>query len=295
MLLLALMSTLGNVASLTLRRCFRRRSGARSEATSVFVSHLSACNGVMGLYLAMLTAADHVHGGHYLWADRAWRSSPWCIVYGFLFLLSSQVSVFLVTMAALERCWVLSRPHDNVKTRKVSMLLCFVSWVAGVVLASMPAARASFGSSGACIPPLVPLPGQQHVHHASVSVLLVLNGVLMLLTLVGQGYIYTTACRNEMTLIVDREGSRNLILALRMMTISVTDACSWFVVVGLVLLTSHGVVTSGDVSFTSTMLTMVTKPSCNPYLYLLSVFLERRRQTLQQRLLQWLRKTGTTK
>ena len=289
------MSTLGNFVSLTLRHCIHFRKGIRIEATGIFVSHLSACNSVMGLYLAMLTVADYVHGGDYLWREKAWRSSSWCIICGFLFMLSSQVSVFIVTIATLQRCWVLSRPHDNVKTRTVSMLLCFVSWVAGFVLASMPAAWTSFRSSGACIPPLVPLPGQQHVHHYTFGVLVVLDGVLMLLMLVGQGCIYAAACRNEMTLILDREGSRNLILALRMMTISVTDACSWFLVVGLVLLTSHGVITSVDVSFTSTMLAMVTKPSCNPYLYLFSVCLERRRQTLQQRLIQWLRKTGTTK
>ena len=288
--LLAVMSLVGNSASLLLRHCCRKtREKASNDVTELFVSHLSVSNCVMGVYLAVLAVADQLQSGDYLWRDQVWRSSPWCVVCGFLFLVSSQVSVFIVTIATVGRCWVLSRPHGDAKTKKVSILLCLVSWITGFVLASVPDAWTSFSSSGACIPSLVPLWGQDE-HHYVTGLLIVLNGVLMILTSVGQGFIYTAVGRSEVDLILGREGSRDLTLALRIMTISITDAVSWFAITLLTLLTSHGILTSMDVSFTCTMVTMVTKPSINPYLYFLGVVGERRRQTLQQRLLQWLRK-----
>ena len=244
----------------------------------------------MGLYLTMLVVADQVHGEDYLWRERTWRSSSWCILSGCLFLLSSQVSVSIVTTSTLERCWVLSRPRGHVNTRKLSAYLCLTSWITGIVLASIPAAWASFSSSSACIPSLVALPGQQHVHHYTVGVLVVLNGVLMALTIVGQGFFYVTICKNELAFIFESEGSRDLVLAARLMPTAVTDACAWVVVYTLMLLTSHGVLSSTDVSFTSTMMAMVTKPSVNPFLYLLTLFLKRRRRIQQQRLVQWLGK-----
>ena len=292
--LLALMSLLGNIGTLLLRHCFGNRRGTTtSDVTEMFVSHLSVCNCMMGVYLAILSVADQLQGVDYLWTERAMRSSSWCVVSCVLFLLPSEVSVFIVTITTLERCWVVSGPHVNMKTRKLSVLLCIGSWISGFVLASVPAAWTSLISSGACIPSLVPVPGQQRVHHYAVGVLVVLNAVLMSTTLVGQGCIYATAFRNEVTLVVERERVRYLILALRVMTIAVTDACAWFLVALLTLLISQGVLLSTDVSFTSILLAMVTKPCINPYLYLYRVVQERRRQTRQQQLTQWLMKNGS--
>ena len=290
-LLLALTSLAGNLASLVIRHCSReKRVKTTNDVTGMLVSHLSVSNGVMGVYLAMLVVADQLQGGKYLWRERAWTSSAWCRVAGFLFLLSSQVSVCIVSVASLERCWILSRLHGNVNTKKVSTLLSFVSWIAGFTLAAVPATQTSASSTGPCIPSLVLVPGQQRVHPYVIGVLVVLNGTLMLLTVCGQVCIYAISCRNEMALIFNREGSKDLIMALRMMPISVTDACAWFLVTVLTLLTSHGILMSGDVSFTGTVLAMVTKSSLNPFLYLLSVYLERRQLKHQQRLIQLLRK-----
>ena len=94
-----------------------------------------------------------------------------------------------------------------------------------------PAVWASFTSCGACIPSVVPLSGQPHMHHYTIGVLVVLNVGLMFLTVVGQGFIQARASRKERTVIVDWEGSRDLALAHPLRTIAVTDACSWFVVI----------------------------------------------------------------
>ena len=101
--LLALMSLLGNLGTLLLRHRFgKRRRKTTSDVTELFMSHLSVCNCMIGVYLAILSVADQLQGVDYLWTERAMRSSSWCVVSCVLFLLSSEVSVFIVTIATLE-------------------------------------------------------------------------------------------------------------------------------------------------------------------------------------------------
>ena len=138
-----------------------------------FVTHLTVSNCVMGLYLVMLDVADQLQDVDYLWKEPTWRSSSWCAMIGFLFLLSSQVFVIVILLGTVERCWALSHPRGHVKARKVSVLLCPFCWVTGFALASTPPAWTSFRNSGACILPLVPLSKQQRIHNYNSAVLLV--------------------------------------------------------------------------------------------------------------------------
>ena len=269
--LFCLMSLIGNLVSLIVRHCCHQSGRTTNDATGVFVSNLNVCDCVMGVYLAMLAVADQLLGGDYLWRERSWRVSTWCTLSGFLFMLSSEVSVFIICIVTFERCWVVSGFKCFVTTKKVSTLLYFISWMSGLVLASIPAAWTTFSSSGACIPSLVPVPGQHRVHHYAIGVLAVLNCLLMSMVVCGQAYIFKTVSRNKTALLLNSKGSKDLVLALRVMTISVTDACSWFLVAMMMSLTSRGFLESVDVSFTSTVFIMVKKPWVNPLLYLVSV------------------------
>ena len=288
--LLALMSSAGNVASLVLRHYFRHRGRTSKNATSAFVSHLSVCNCVTGVYLATLAVADHLLGGDYLWREHAWKTSSWCTMAGFLFLLSSEVSVFIVFTATVEHCLAVFHPVRSAGTKKVLVLLC-MSWVTGTMLAAIPvtSVRSVFSATAVCMPPVVPLSEQHGVHHYTTAVLVVVNCAFMLLTIVGQGFIYAKVCKKEMDLMFDRQGSRELILAVRVMNIAITDACAWFLIPTMLVLTSGGYVTSVDAGHSVIALAMVTKPSVNPCLYVANVILERRGLQLRRRLLQHLR------
>ena len=295
--LLALTALLGNSFSLLVCHCLawgRRRRGEREpgRVTSVYELHLNVCNGIMGVYMATLAVAGQLFGEEFWRRERAWRSSAWCAMAGFTFLMSSQVSVFIVATATVERCWVMTRARCSGKcARKVSACNCFLSWTCGAVLACVPAASSwNLFDNSVCMLSVVPLTAGQLVHDYAAGVLVVLNSVLMAVVALGQGYLLFMLRQNDMALIFDAEGSQDLRQAKRLMNVSVTDACTWFLVATVTLLTSRGVWTSGEGGFTITMFAMVTKPSVNPFMYLLNVVREHRKQTLQQRLLQRIRR-----
>ena len=281
--LLAAATLFGNWTNFIIAMRRREENGM----SNVFVPHLFLSKSVMGTYLAVINVADRVFSGVYLWRDTAWRSSYWCTMCGFLFLLSSQASVFVLVCMTLERCMVLAWADRGAHWgRKVKQLMCAVSWVGGIVLAAIPAAsrRNAFSQTSFCIP----LPvgqGQVSWHHYDFGVLVVLNTTLMMLTTAGQTYIYTTVHSNFMVYLVDNPRSHELIVARRLINLVVTDACCWFLFALWALLTSQGVFLFGDVTSVTAVFVTYVSSALTPYLYLQDMALERTRQLQRQRLL----------
>ena len=281
--LLAAVTVLGNWTNLVIAT--RRRQVDRNS--SVFAPHLFLSKSVMGVYLAVLSVADQVYSGDYLWRDVAWRSGSWCSMCGFLFFLSSQVSVFVVVCMTLERCAVLAWADRSAHCgRMVKPLMCVGSWVGGAVLATVPAASPwnDFSQTSLCVP-LPVSQGRLSGHPYALGVLVVLNTTLMLLTAAGQTYIYVTVRRNFMVCFVDSQRSREFAAARRLLSVAVADACCWFVFALWVLLTSQGSFVSSNVTSVMAVFVVYVNSALTPYHYLLNIALERNTQLQRQRLL----------
>ena len=271
--------------------------GTNKGSSNVLMSHLCLSKSVMGAYLAAIGIANQLYSGAYLWKDRAWRSSPWCSACGFLFLLSSQVSVFLVAGMTLERCVALAGASRAAHwERKLTRLIALLSWVAGVSLAAVPAAAGwkDFSRTSLCIP--LPLPQDRTAgHRYAFGVLVVLNAALMLLAAAGQVYVHVTVRSNVLAFLVDDQRARDLTAARRVISVAVTDVCCWCLVALWALLTARGAFVPGDVGFTTAVWFVLISAALAPYIHRLSVVMERRRQTQKQRLLKRLRYRLTAK
>ena len=252
----------------------------------MFVSHLCLCKSVMGVYLAVMGVTDQLFSGVYLWRDRTWRFSSWCTMSGFLFLLSSQVSVFLILCMTLDHCVTFLWGGRGIdRTRKVSLLMCAVSWIGGAVLAIVPATLQwnDFSQTSLCIP--LPVPQDQVAgHRYAFGLLVVLNTMLMLITAAGQTYIYIIIRNNTLAFFVDNQKTRDLTVARRCVSLAVTDACCWFLVALWALVTSQGVSVPEDVK-SMAVFAIFASSALTPYLYLLNLASERRKQIQKQRLL----------
>ena len=283
---LAAVSLLGNGASLIVRRwVVSWRRLAQQSSSETFVSHLSVSNSVMGVYLAVMGVADRVHSGTYLWEDDRWRSSSWCAMSGFLFLLSSQVSVCVVVCMTLDRCAALAWT-DGATSRGRATVMCVASWLVGLALAAVPLLSPwnFFPQTSLCIP-LPVAHGPLFGHCYAFGVLVVLNVSLMSLTVAGQVYISIMVRRNAMAVLVNNQRFRDLAAARRLMNIAVTDACSWFLAAFLVALASQGESLPDDITPALVAFVVPAKSAVNPVLYVMNVFSERRRQIQTQRLL----------
>ncbi|KAL8575747.1 hypothetical protein ACOMHN_055936 [Nucella lapillus] len=74
----------------------------------------------MGLYLAAIGVADRVYLGTYLWNDVTWRQSLLCQTAGFLSLMSSEVSAFIICLITLDLVLVLRFPFSQLHFHRTS-------------------------------------------------------------------------------------------------------------------------------------------------------------------------------
>ena len=146
---LAILSMLGNMASLTVRVCVRNTWQLSSGG--VVLTHLSVADLGMGLYLATLGLADRLLAGHYVWQDVAWRRGAVCQLAGVLAMFCRHAATFFITILSLDRC--LHSCGALLMPTKVKVT-CAVVWAASLVLTAVPLMSEwrFFGQQALCVP-----------------------------------------------------------------------------------------------------------------------------------------------
>ncbi|XP_044041324.1 leucine-rich repeat-containing G-protein coupled receptor 5-like isoform X3 [Siniperca chuatsi] len=132
-----------------------------SPATSVtppklLIGLLALVNGLMGVWSGWLAAVDAWTFGSFWRYGARWESSFLCRLSGFLCVFASQTGLFLLTIAALERCLAAARHHkpDGHNGRSLSPLsvrlavcLCFLLGLA----VTLPPLVAGHSSTSLCL------------------------------------------------------------------------------------------------------------------------------------------------
>lgn len=195
---LCVLIVIGNVSTLLYRLVVDRR--ASNLAFGQFVTQMGVSDLLMGVYLAVIGMADRMYIGTYLWKEVTWKRSVACRAAGFLSMLSSELSVFIICLITLNRFFVLRFPFSTVHFRKRSACVaCALAWMLGIMLAAVPLLPATshwhfYSQTGICIP--LPITKRDFAGRTySVSILVILNFVLFLVIAVGQMF----TCQYEPT------------------------------------------------------------------------------------------------
>jgi hypothetical protein len=114
---ICVLSVTGNVFCLVLR--FLHRNAAK-PAFNLFVSSLGVADVLMGVYMAIVGAADATFHGQYLVHEQTWVSSAACSAAGFLSLLSSEVSALTILLITIDQLIVLRFPFTTARFNKTS-------------------------------------------------------------------------------------------------------------------------------------------------------------------------------
>nr|KAG5698617.1 hypothetical protein BaRGS_027128 [Batillaria attramentaria] len=243
----------------------------------------------MGVYLAVIGVADRLYQGNYLWKDREWKHSTACKAAGFLSLLSSEVSAFIVCLITLDRFLVLRFPFSHFHFhRRSAHVACVIVWAVGLVLAAIPVLPMTshwefYSQTGICIP--LPITRNDFAGHTySFSVVIILNSVLFLMIAVGQMFIYWSIRTNSMTASDTTQKSKDLTIARRLITVAISDFLCWFPIGLLGLLAADGVPVPGEVNVTMAIVVLPINSALNPFLYTLNMLLERRRRAHERRM-----------
>ena len=276
--LIACLAVAGNLAVLVYRQFFSKESS--SSPAGFLVKNLCASDLLMGVYLLMIGAADLQLRGDYVSREREWRASAACTAAGFLSFLSSEVSAFTVCLVTLDRVLVICFPFKLGlhMSRRAALMLCFVLWVLGVILALVPLAAGLdfYGQTGICVP--LPVTRQAYSgQHFAFAVFIVLNFFLFILIGAGQLAIYISVRRTgEATGSKNRQ--RDMALARRLFLIVFTDFLCWFPIGLMGVLAAAGVPIPGIVNVVAAVLVLPVNSALNPFLYTLNGLRERRRE-----------------
>ena len=287
----ATLSLLGNLATFLLRVLVFKTSGR--SGFGVFVTQLCVSDFMMGIYLTVVGVADRTYREGYLWADVAWRHSATCGLAGFLSLLSSEVSAFIVCFITLDRFLALRFPFSRLRFQRGSAsMVCAVVWVGGTVVAGIPLLPSMshwnfYSHTGICIP--LPITRNDFAgHQYAFGVIIILNFFLFLLIAAGQASIFLSIRANRMSSLDSARKTQDLTIARRLFTIAMSDFLCWFPVGLLGLLASQGHSIPGELNVSMAIFVLPLNSALNPFLYNLNMILERRRLAREERFMRTL-------
>ena len=278
----ASLALVGNLVSYVYR-LFDKHGEKKQLGFDVFVTHLCVSDFLMGVYLAIIGVADRWYYGTYLWRDREWTHSWVCQLAGFLSLLSSEVSAFMICLITLERFLLVRFPHKGFHfTSRSGRVASLVSWAVGLVLAAVPLLPFTdhwqfYSQTGICIP----LPITKTLFSGkdySFIVMIVVNFFLFILIALGQLLIFWSYHSQSKTAGSSGKRSKDMAIARRLLVVAMSDFLCWFPIGLLGLMARYGFPVSGDVNVAMAIFILPFNSAANPFLYTLHMLREKRQK-----------------
>ena len=112
-----------------------RRKSDTNIVQSFLLSNLAMSDLLMGIYMLLIASADIYFGDNFPMQAEAWRSGITCRIAGTISILSSEASVFFVTLISIERFLNIRYPFSQRKLSKASSGVVVASlWIIALIL-----------------------------------------------------------------------------------------------------------------------------------------------------------------
>ena len=274
----SVLAIVGNAGVLIYRLFVRTRTSHAAFPT--LVKTLCASDLLMGVYMMMIGVADAYYRGVYVAKEGEWTNSTACTIAGFLSLVSSEVSAFVICLITLDRVLVLCFPLNSRfhLSSRVIVSACCAVWITGILLAAVPllVGMEFYGLNGICLP--LPITRRQFSGQTyAFGVFIVLNFVLFVFIIAGQVCIYH-AVRNASTAAGSRRHQQDMVIARRLFLVVFTDFCCWFPIGLMGLLAASGTLIPGEVNLWAAIFVLPLNSALNPFLYTLNGLMEQRKK-----------------
>lgn len=235
--------------------------------SKMLIGLLALVNGLLGVWSGWLAAVDAWTYGSFWRYGAAWESSYMCRLSGFLYVCASQTSLFLLTVAALERCLAArGRPHkaeeqsgwsSPVLSIRLAIFLCFLLGLA----VTLPPLVAGHSSTSLCLL----LPSSASSSSVAFSVFRVLlDSLCFLVMILGYTHLY---CRTNKAPPVSEEDAA---LTRHVAWLLFSDCLLYLPVAFLSFSSLLHLPAAGPDAAKAVLLLVAPLPACiNPLLYLL--------------------------
>ena len=133
------------------------RKSDTNQIQSFLLSNLAMSDLLMGIYMLLIASADIYFGDNFPMQAEAWRSGITCRLAGTISVLSSEASVFFVTLISIERFMNVKYPFSQHKLSKTSSgVIAALLWVISLALGIVPSSLAGrnykfYDNSHVCI------------------------------------------------------------------------------------------------------------------------------------------------
>lgn len=278
----------------------------------LFIGSLALSDLLMGVYMVILAGADLYYGDEYYIYSDGWRTGLVCKITGFIGLLSSEASVFFVTLISIDRFLSIVFPLSQVKLRSKSSKMSVIAlWILSFIVSFVPVllsgpdsdfydlsdvciglplitrpAAYSFESSGVADQVTFDLPVADESKPAwyfSIALFLGLNLVCFFAIFVCYVVIFWTVKKSRRSAGRKENINDEVKMAIKMAAVVGTDFICWFPVIVMGLLSQTGlVVIPLDAYVWSVVFILPINSSLNPYLYTLASLISDLKSKKQQ-------------
>ncbi|XP_072021877.1 G-protein coupled receptor GRL101-like [Amphiura filiformis] len=297
----------------------RKSKNDKNKVQTFLLNNLAMSDLLMGIYMLMIASADIYFGDYFPMQAETWRSGITCRIAGTLSILSSEASVFFVTLISIDRFINIRFPYSRRKLRKkASIVIAALLWLVSLALATIPSFLAGTASykfydiSHVCIGlPLARVEtfyknvSEERIHPNSLSeyrkhvvnskslghvpglyyssaVFLGLNGICYFVILLCYGEIVRFVYMSSKRAGLNKDVKEQIRMTIKVAAIVLTDFFCWAPVIVLGICVQVGVLTLPTSVFSWTVTVILPINSAiNPYLYTIAALISKRRKEAQ--------------
>ena len=159
MWILGISALIGNIFVIVFRlKSSKNPNHGKSNVESILVSNLAVSDLLMGVYMVIIASADMYYRDVYMFYAGHWQRHFGCALTGFLAVMSSEASVFFLTVLSIDRFLCIVFPFGQVRLRNTSAKVTVLAiWVTAFCLSVLPLVAdtlfgdAFYGKSSVCL------------------------------------------------------------------------------------------------------------------------------------------------
>ena len=293
---------------------WRRKSSQKNKIQDILLSNLALSDLLMGLYMLMIASADIYFGQSFPMQSESWRSGITCRSAGALSIISSEASVFFVTLISIDRFICIRFPFSSHKLDgRLVTVTATITWIVSFTLGIVPSSLSGknfkfYDNSHVCIG--LPLTLIERFHQDAIQTTIFYEGgqtdqetfnttslgyerglyfsSSLFLGLNCLCYFVIFACYVEIVRAVfksarkaklNKEMKDQVQMTAKVAAIVATDFCCWFPIILMGILVQTRVVTLPPTVYDwSVTFVLPINSAINPYLYTVSAIIGDRKK-----------------
>lgn len=291
--IVAAVACFGNLLVLVGRILFH----GQNEVHSFYIKNLALADLLMGIYLVIIAYHDVMYRGEYIRHDYFWRHSWKCSLCGLLSTISSEASVFTLTVITVDRFVSIMYPLSaKRRTVRFAVLCMVVVWMITVLVAIIPIMWPDYygtdfyGNNGVCLPLHIHDPASRGWKY-SAFVFCIVNSIAFTFIVYAYITMFFTITKSKIGLRSTQQ-QQDCAIANRFAFIVGTDFLCWMPIVVIKIVAIAGTPISGTLYAWVAVFLLPVNSALNPVLYTLTTRLFKQQLNRFVKSFKWLHRAS---